>query len=139
MTNSTNLPILDDDAVREIAEMFPHTEYQPTLSPDEVDPCEFCKGTIDDHKANCVVPHVHALCQTVRALRTKHEWLRSKIAWHRDGAGPDVPVLQERYDKLIAQRNDLRSQLEQVTRERDDMRQRILELETEIDTKRRYL
>lgn len=59
--------ILDDAEVNEIAGMFPHAEYQPTLSPDEVDPCEFCKGTIDDHKANCVVPHVHALRATVRA------------------------------------------------------------------------
>jgi hypothetical protein len=63
--------ILSDNEVAEVAAMFPHAEYQPTLSPDEVDPCEFCKGTIDDHKANCVVPHVHALCQTVRALRAE--------------------------------------------------------------------
>lgn len=65
----TETEMLSDREIVEIEEMFPHAEYQPSLSPDEVPPCEFCKGTIDDHKANCVVPHVHALCQTVRALR----------------------------------------------------------------------
>lgn len=62
-----DIPILDDDAVGEIAEMFPHTEYQPEA--ETMPLCAFCEGAIDDHKANCVVPHVHALCQTVRALR----------------------------------------------------------------------
>lgn len=63
---------------------------------------------------------IPALCHDWRVLRAKVERIKSKTAWHRDGVGPDVPVLQERYDKLIAQRNDLQSQLEQVTKERDE-------------------
>lgn len=74
--------ILDEGAVSEIKAMFPHAEYQPTLSPDEVDPCEFCKGTIDDHKANCVVPHVHALCATVKHLRAENQKLMASRRVH---------------------------------------------------------
>ena len=43
---------------------------------------------------------VATLCQTLRAARAQYESLKSKITWHRDGVGPDVPVLQERYDTL---------------------------------------
>lgn len=123
----TDIPILDDDAIADIAEMFPHAEYQPTLSPDEVDPCEFCKGTIDDHKANCVVPHVHALCQTVRVLRAENErlatvsgeWagLLDRIrAWSKCADG--YP-LDEHINNITVDRERLQSQLEQVTKERN--------------------
>lgn len=57
---------------------------------------------------------VPALCRTVRALRETYDSLKSKIAWHRDGIGPDVPVLQERYDKLIGDRNALRTGLNNI-------------------------
>lgn len=60
------------------------------------------------------IAEIDSLCATVRALREKYESLKSKIAWHRDGVGPDVPVLQERYDKLIAERNALRTGLHNI-------------------------
>jgi hypothetical protein len=43
----------------------------------------------------------------------------SNLAWHRDGIGPDVPVLQERYDDLRAQLADVRAENERL---RDDLR-----------------
>lgn len=47
--------------------------------------------------------YVSLLCQaweeaTARLTRQKELW--GGVAWHRDGFGPDVPVLQPRYDAL---------------------------------------
>jgi len=39
------------------------------------------------------------------------------IAWHRDGIGPDVPVLQPRYDALITERNRLCAELNTARQE----------------------
>lgn len=60
--------LTDERELQEVEAMFPHAEYQPDA--EAIPLCAFCDGSIDDHKANCVVPHVHALCVTVRALRT---------------------------------------------------------------------
>lgn len=62
----TEAKLLSESEVAEIAEMFPNAEYQPDA--ETMPLCSFCDGAVDDHKANCVVLHVHALCQTVRAL-----------------------------------------------------------------------
>lgn len=70
-TNHPTPVILSDAEVSEVAEMFPHAEYQPDV--EAMPLCAFCGGAIDDHEANCVVPHVHALCATVRALRAERE------------------------------------------------------------------
>lgn len=43
--------------------------------------------------------------QEVERLRKTME----KWAWHRDGNGPDVPVLQERYDRLRSELDTLRA------------------------------
>lgn len=110
----TETPILDERAVEEIEAMFPNAEYQPTLSPDEVDPCEFCKGTIDDHKAGCVVPHVHALCATVKHLRTDNEGLKRTA---------DI-----RYPQVV----ELREQLAQVKQERDRASAHVARLHDEL-------
>lgn len=126
--------ILDEKEVAEIAAMFPHAEYQPTLSPDEVDPCEFCKGTIDDHKANCVVPHVHALCATVKQLRNKTCPECATTA--PDGSGycrncdsftmpSDFSLRWVRRTQL----DDLQSQLEQLRAENERLKLRITQME----------
>jgi hypothetical protein len=44
----------------------------------------------------------------------KYESLRSKVAWHRDGKGPDIPVLQPRYDALRAEVSRLKSEVERL-------------------------
>lgn len=140
--------LLSDDEVAEVAAMFPYAEYQPTRSPDEVDPCEFCKGTIDDHKANCVVPHVHALCQTVRALR--EQLAQSQAGYQRATIGLSNlyhVITNERCDdavalgmatsavgSLIRLRDELKDQLAQVTQERDGYREQLLKaVETEVE------
>lgn len=43
-------------------------------------------------------------------LSSLQEKVKTTLAWHRDGVGPDVPVLQERYDNLIKERNELRAE-----------------------------
>lgn len=43
-------------------------------------------------------------------LSSLQEKVKTKLAWHRDGIGPDVPVLQERYDNLIKERDELRAE-----------------------------
>lgn len=46
------------------------------------------------------------------AGKSAKEIIRSlNLAWHRDGIGPDVPVLQPRYDALMASRDEARSKL----------------------------
>lgn len=107
--------ILSEAEVAEIADMFPHAEYQPTLSPGEVGPCEFCKGTIDDHKANCVVPHVHALRQTVRVLRTVNEQLHAVSS----ELAERLIKSADRNGELLVENGDLQSRLAQVEQERD--------------------
>lgn len=58
-------------------------------------------------------------------LRRVHSIL-SKIAWHRGDVGsPDVPVLQERYDTLLAERERLQGVAERYKAERDHYRARI--------------
>ena len=124
--------ILSDKELAEVAEMFPRAEYNPYLSPDEVDLCEFCKGTIDDHKANCVVPHVHALCHTVRALRAGAR-ARNILLLELGGRGELLAkehVNPDALDGLVAVRNEfdrlrnllipnLESQLATAEQERD--------------------
>lgn len=99
---SESAVVFTEREVSEIEGMFPHAEYNPRLSADQVDGCEFCKGTVDDHKANCVVPHVHALCATVRALEKQ---LELKTAQYEDA---------EVHNK------GLRERLAEVEQERDD-------------------
>lgn len=47
-------------------------------------------------------------------LRESTASLRAKFPWHRDGKGPDVPVLQERYDALREHAAKLEEQLEEL-------------------------
>jgi hypothetical protein len=40
------------------------------------------------------------LARKLAEAEAKFEKVRKSVAWHRDGKGPDVPVLQPRYDAL---------------------------------------
>lgn len=64
---------------------------------------------------------IYNLIREVRRLRR----VTSKIAWHRDGIGPDVPVLQERYDTLRSENERLRRAVEAA---RAEERERIAKL-----------
>jgi hypothetical protein len=103
--------LLTEDEVAEIADMFPHAEYQPKA--EAMPLCSFCDGAVDDHKANCVVPHVHALCHTVRALCEKNAELQRRN--------------DTQYESIMeyqAEEKSSKAQLAQLTGERDRWKSR---------------
>ena len=106
MTNSTtNIPILDDDAVREIEARLK----------------EWDGGGQRPASWN----NVRALCQTVRALRDSEARLQEQVV--------RLAELAETRSDLIAAKgahvDHLQSQLGQLTKERDDYRRRLKEWE----------
>lgn len=74
--------ILSEQQLSEIEatliERFPHIGlYAPDSEPLL---CVECCGAVDDHKANCVVPDIHQVCRSHRALAAERdrEYLRGR-------------------------------------------------------------
>jgi len=68
----------------------------------------------NEHLVDSIAAVLSGKDEELRQLREKYDSLKSKIAWHRDGVGPDVPVLQERYDSLCEELRQARAQMERI-------------------------
>jgi hypothetical protein len=55
-----------------------------------------------DHKdqVDALTAERDELARKLKEAEAKFEKVRKSVAWHRNGKGPDVPVLQTRYDAL---------------------------------------
>lgn len=100
---------------------FPHTapagveqivnQWRATLTPDPVVTDEDAEDLMLRLIANRTPAPAESGAPDGFYWRGKYEDLKQNIAWHCDGVGPDVPVLQPRYDALIAEHNRLRAEL----------------------------
>lgn len=81
-----------------IAERFPHDDNydQELLS---IVLCQECNGAIDDHKASCIVPEIHRLVASHRAL-----------VGDRDSWKELAKVIDEARDRLVEQIESLKLQ-----------------------------
>lgn len=140
-TNQPTPVILSEAEVDEVAEMFPHAEYQPDV--EAMPLCAFCDGAIDDHKANCVVPHVHALCATVRALRQAQQPTRQVLETYLNDGEQSPPGLHDLAhivtERLHSENTDLREQLAEARTENERLAAQLKEWQEEKDTKAGYL
>jgi hypothetical protein len=113
-------PALRADHWKESAVTYGPLPSATTTSEAAIEAAEALRGVIDpffqlnrDWKtevAAIISKHIPDAGEVER-LRAKQEWIRTKIAWRRDGIGPDVPVLQPHYDALRAERDKLRTEL----------------------------
>jgi hypothetical protein len=53
-------------------------------------------------------------CERLQDEVKRLKAITEKVAWHRRGHGPDVPVLQDRYDILVAERDILLNTVEKI-------------------------
>lgn len=66
-------------------------------------------------------------------LERKLEKIRKSVAWHRDGKGPDVPVLQPRYDALQHRADTAEARCRELERQAVTDRERCIQSAREQD------